>query len=130
MAFFRSPDKVAGMLSLLAALVFLPMWYVVLFVAPAPNMAATESVVTTLEYMFSQENPSRLTFVWLASLPFSCVAVGSAYLLNLARSKTAATALLVLSGGLGVAALFSMDFVLSFFVALPTYWGYRCVNRA
>jgi len=130
MASFRSPDKVAGLLSLLAALVFLPMWYIVLFVAPLPNMGAAESAVASLQYLFSQENSSRQMFVWLAALPFSCGVVGAAYLLNFARSRAVATALLALSGGLGVAALFSMDFVLSFFVVLPTYWGYRCVNRA
>jgi len=130
MAFFRSPDKVAGLLSLLAALVFLPMWFIVLFVAPLPNMGAAESAVASLQHLFSQENSSRLMFVWLAALPFSCGVVGTAYLLNFARSRAVATALLALSGGLGVAALFSMDFVFSFFVVLPTYWGYRCVNRA
>lgn len=129
MAFFRSPDTVAGLLSLLAALVFLPMWYSVLFVAPAPNMPAIESAVRSLEYLFSQENSSRPMFVWLVALPFSCVVIGTAYLFNFASSKSVAIALLALSGGLGIAALFSMDFVLSFFVVLPTYWGYRCVNR-
>jgi len=130
MAFLRSPDKVAGLLSLLAALVFLPMWYIILFVSPPPNMGATGSAVASLQYLFSQENSSRPMFVWLAALPFSFVVVGTAYLLNFARSRSVATALLALSGGLGVAALFSIDFVLSFFVVLPTYWGYHCVNRA
>ena len=130
MAFFRTPDQVAGLLSLLAALVFLPMRYIVLFIAPPPNMGATESAVVSLQFLFSQENPSHLMFVWLAALPFSCVVVGTAYLLNFARSRAVATGLLAFSGGLGVAAFFSLDLTLSFFVVLPIYWGYRCVNRA
>lgn len=130
MAFFQSPDKVAGLLSLLAALVFLPMWYIFLFVATPPNMSATESAVSSLAYLFSQANPSRLMFVWLAALPCCCIFLGVAYLLGLARSKAVAVALLALSGCFGIGALFTMDFTLSFFVLLPTYWGYRSVNRA
>ena len=130
MTYLRSPDKIAGLLSLLAALVFLPMWHIILFVAPASGMSATESAVSSLEYLFSQENPSRLMFMWLTVLPFSCAVVGTAYLLNFARSTYVAVALLALSVGLGIAALFSMNFALSFFVLLPIYWGYRCVYRA
>jgi len=124
-----SPDKVAGLLSLLAALVFLPMWHIILYKAPAAGMSANESAVSSLEFFFSHENPTRLMFVWLAALPFSWVVIGTAYLFNFARSKAVAIALLALSAGLGIATLFSMDFVFSFFVVLPTYWGYRCVNR-
>lgn len=130
MAFLRSPDKVAGLLSVLAALVFLPMWYLVLFVATPSYMTANESAVSSLVYLFSQENPSRLMFVWLAALPCSCTVLGVAYLLGFARSKTVAVALFALSSCFGIGALFTMDFALSFFVVLPTYWGYRSVNRA
>lgn len=126
---FHSPDKIAGLLSVVAALVFLPMWYIILFVAPAPNFSAFESAIGSLKYLISQENASRQIFLWLIALPISCALIGTAYLLDLARSKAVAKLLFVLSCSMGIAALFWMDFTLSFFVILPTYWGYRCVSR-
>ena len=126
----QSPDKIAGLLLLLAALLVLAIWYILLFVAPIENMSVTESAISSLEYHFSQENPSRLWFVWLAALPLACTFLGIAYLLNFARSKSVATVLLALSAGLGIASFIFTNWALAFFVALPSYWGYRCVYRA
>ena len=130
MKLLRSPDKIAGLLSLLAALLVLAIWFILLFVAPIENMPVTESAMSALNYFFSNENPSRLWFVWLAILPLACTILGVAYLFNFARSKSAATVLLALSAGLGIAAFIFTNWALAFFVSLPSYWGYRCVYRA
>jgi hypothetical protein len=129
MTFLRSPDKVAGLLFMLATFLILTIWFQLIFLAPAPGLTAGESAGHAIELMFAPDNPSRLWFVWLAFLPLACIALGSAYLLNLARSRTGGMVMFVLSVGLGTTAFVFTQWPLALFVALPCYWGFRCAYR-
>ena len=130
MTFLRSPDKVAGLLFLLATFLILTIWIQLLFLTPVPDSSATDSASHAIEQMFSPENPSRLWFVWLAFLPLACAALGTAYLLNLAKNKIGAMVLFILSVGLGTTAFVFTQWPLALFVALPGYWGFRCAYRS
>jgi hypothetical protein len=125
----RSPDKIAGLLYLLAALLLLTIW-VQLLLAPSPDAAASGSLARSLEQMFSPHNPAQLRFVWLAFLPLACVTLGAAYLLNLARARPGSMVLFILSVGLGTAAFVFTQWPLALCVALPCYWGFRCAYPA
>jgi amino acid permease len=129
MTFLRSPDKIAGLLFLLAALLMLTIWFQLLVLGPASDLSLADSASHALEQMFSPENPSRLWFVWLAFLPVACAALGTAYLLNLARTRTGSMILFVVSVGLGTTAFVFTQWPLALVVALPCYWGFRCAYR-
>lgn len=101
----QSPAKIAGLLSLLSAVLVLAIWYILLFVAMPTRLSVTEAAIGALQYTFSVENPARWSFVWLATLPLLCAMIGSAYLLNLARSKVIAILLLASTIFLGLAVL-------------------------
>ena len=130
MTFLRSPDKVAGLLFLFAALLVLTIWFQLLFHAPASDLSPAGSASLAIEQMFSPENPSRLWFVWLAFLPLACAALGTSYLLNLARTKTGGMILFVISVGLGTTVFVFTQWPLALFVALPCYWGFLCAYRS
>lgn len=129
-AFLRSPHQIAGLLSLLAAVLLLAIWYILLFVATPSNISAAQSAVDSLRYLLSAENPSRSWFVWLAVAPFVSIALAFAYLSGLARLKVPATTLFVLSVALGLLGIYYFTWSLALFVALPSYWGFICVRNA
>lgn len=130
LAFSRSPHKIAGLLSLLAALLLLAVWYIFLFVATPSKVSAGQSAVESLQYVLSAESPSRYWFVWLAVAPFISFALAFAYLSGLARLKAPATMLFVVSLVLGVLGIYFFTWSLALFVVLPSYWGYLCVRSA
>jgi hypothetical protein len=120
----------AGLLSLLAAVLLLAIWYILLFVATPDNISVAQSAVESLRYLLSAENPSRSWFVWLAVAPFVSITLAVAYLSGLARLKAPATMLLVLTVALGLLGVYYFTWSLALFVALPSYWGYLCVRNA
>ena len=126
----QSPAKIAGLLSLLSAGLFLAVWYILLFVAIPPRLSVTEAVVGQLQYVFSVENPRRWYFVWLAIPPLLCVVIGSLYLMNLARSRAIAFLLLASTICLGIAVFAFNTWEFAFFVTLPAFWGWRCLPAA
>jgi hypothetical protein len=128
-ALLRSPDKIAGLLFIVATLLISASWCIVLFFDTPPDMSPAESAIHSLEEMFAQGNPSRLWFVWFAFLPLACTVLGLAYLLDLARARTGAMVLFVLSVGLAATAFLFTQWALALCVALPCYWGFRCAYR-
>jgi hypothetical protein len=123
-----SAHATAGTLFLLAASFPAGIWFIYLFVAmPYPN-SAFDSAMSQLQYTFSPENGDRLWFAWLAALPFACIALGVAYLLNVSRSRPAALIMLATSGALAVATFVLTAWPLALLVALPMAWGYRCLH--
>jgi len=124
----QSPAKIAGLLSLLSAVIVLGIWYILLFVAMPSQLSVTEAVIGQIQHTFSVENPSRWAFVWLGILPLLCTGIGSAYLLNLARSRAIAILLLASTISLGLAVLAFNTWDLAFFVTLPAIWGWRCLQ--
>lgn len=126
----KSPARIAGLLSILSAVLVLVIWYILLFVAMPHGLSLAEAVTGQLQYTFSSENPTRWFFVWLAALPFLCAAIGTAYLLNLARSTPIAILLFASTISLGVAVLVFNSWDLAFFVGLPAIWGWRCLGEA
>jgi hypothetical protein len=128
MRFLHDPHKVAGLLSLVAALLILVVWYILLFVATPSNMSASQAASGTLEYVLSSENPHRAYFIWLAIAPVMAIVLGLSYLFGLSRSKGAAATLFVLSATLGLSAFHFTNWSLGFFIALPSYWGFLCAR--
>ena len=120
----------AGLLSILAALLLFVIWYILLFVATPSNISIAQSATDSLRYLLSAENPSRSWFVWLAVAPFVSLTLALAYLSGLARLKAPATMLLVFTVALGLLGIYFFTWSLALFVALPSYWGFLCVRNA
>ena len=130
LALLRSPHKVAGALSLVAAVLVLVIWYIVLFVATPDSLAVAEGAANSLAYLLSAENPSRSWFVWLAVAPVVSTALGLGYLFGLSRSAVSAAALFVAAVILAATGFYFVTWSLALFIALPCYWGYLCVRSA
>jgi len=122
------PDKIAGFLFMVAGVLVSAIWYIYLFAAPDTTRTLMKSVVEQLQYTFSPEHSDRWWFMWLVALPILCFAIGSAYLLNVARSRRGAVPLLTLSVVLAASSFVLNDWALALFVALPILWGSRCVR--
>jgi hypothetical protein len=125
----KSPAKIAGLLSLLSTMMVLAVWFILLFVGMPSNLTVANAVIDQMSYFYSDENPARLTFIWLALLPLISAAISSAYLLNLARSKKIATLLLATTIAIGSVVLAFGPFSLAIFVLLPAYWGWKCLKN-
>lgn len=124
----KSPSKIAGLLSLLSTAMVLAIWFILLFVGMPSNQTIVGSVIDQMSYFYSDENPAKLTFIWLTMLPLILATIASAYLLNLARSKRIAILLLASNIAIGSVVLAFGPFSLAIFVLLPAYWGWRCVE--
>jgi hypothetical protein len=128
--FTYSPNKVAGLLSLLSAAIVLAVWYPLLFMASPSNTPVTEFAIRSAAYFLSAENPSRPAFLWLAFAPLMSSALAFSYLFGLSRLKVSATIMFSLSAALGISAFFFVGQSTAFFFAFPCYWGYLCLNKA
>jgi len=124
------PSKIAGLLSLLAALLVLGVWYILLFVAQPAGVSAIESAAATARYVLFEEPSSRRWFIWLAIVPIVSIVIGVCYLLGVARTKGFAITLFILAAGLGASSFVLFDWSLALWVALPSYWGFICVRQA
>jgi hypothetical protein len=124
-----SPAVIAGILSFASALPVLGIWFIYLFVAMPDHLTLTQAVYGQLKYTFSEENPIRMHFAWLAALPVLCGLLGSAYLINRARSRMISTFLLICTVVLGVFTYPVASWEIAFFVVLPALWGWRCCRN-
>jgi len=129
MKFPQNPHKIAGLLSLLAAILILPFWYILLFVAQPSNIPVLDSATTTLNYMFFTANPARSYVIWHAVAPLASLILGGFYLLGFSRSRLIAKILFALSLALGISAIFFSNLAIAFWVALPCYWGYLSLTH-
>lgn len=126
---FPPPSRVTAGLLFLVPVVFVGAWWSIYLFAGVPSdKSILESAWGQLQYTFSPENERRWLFVWMAVLPVASVLLAGAYLLNVSRSKPGGMLLLGMSVALAVASFALNDFSLAVFVALPIYWGYRCVH--
>jgi len=124
------PSRVAGLLSLLAALLVLGVWFILLFVAQPEGVSAIESAIGTARYVLFEEQSTRRWFIWLAIVPVLSITIGVCYLLGLARTKGFAITLFILAAALGASSFVLFDWSLALWVALPSYWGFLCVRQA
>lgn len=124
------PSRIAGLLSLLAALLVLGVWFILLFVAQPEGVSAIENAIGTARYVLFEEQSTRHWFIWLAILPVLSIAIGVCYLLGVARTKGFAVTLFILAAALGASSFVLFDWSLAFWIALPSYWGFLCVRQA
>ena len=124
-----APHVVAGWLFGMAALIFVPFWYITLFVAIPGNFTVWEFVKDELRYFFSSANPNFWMYVWLVALPVLCVLMSVAYLSNVTRTKNMRLVLFGLGVLLAIAA-FALPTKIDFgvFVALPLIWGFLAIR--
>jgi len=123
-------EQIAGLLSLLAALLAGVAWYISLFVATPSQRLLGDSVFGKLATSFALENADRWWFMWFASLPLVLTVVGAAYLSHLARNQAVAFLLVAVLVILAGSSFYLTNWSLALFVALPIFWGWRCVRGA
>lgn len=123
-------EQIAGLLSLLAALLAGVAWYISLFVATPSQRLLADSVFAQLATSFALENADRWWFMWFAALPLVLTVVGAAYLSHLARNQAVAMLLVAVLVILAASSFYLTNWLLALFVALPIFWGWRCVRGA
>jgi hypothetical protein len=121
-------EQIAGLLSFLAAALAGANWYMYRFVASPSERPFAESAFGQLAYSLAPENADRWWFIWLAALPLALTVVGAAYLSQLARNQAVAMLLLAVSAILAGSSFLLANWSLAVFVALPTFWAWRCVR--
>jgi hypothetical protein len=121
-------EQIAGLLSLLAAVLAGVAWYVYLFVADPGDRPFADSAYSQLNSSFATANADRWWFIWFSALPLALSAVGAAYLSRLARNQTMAMLLVAILVILAASSFYLADWPLAVCVALPIYWGWRCVR--
>lgn len=124
-----APHVVAGWLFGLAALTFVPFWYIWLLVAIPENFSVWGYVKDQLHYTFSSGNPDRWVYVLLVALPVSCTFMSVAYLSKVNRTKNIRVVLFGVGVLLAIVAFAlptKIDF--GFMVALPSVWGYLAIR--
>ena len=123
-------EQIAGLLSLLAALLAGTAWYILFFVAMPADRPLSDSMRSQFASTFSPENADRWWFIWFAALPLTLCVVGAAYLARLARNQSMAMLLLGVLVILAASSFYLTNWSLALFVALPIFWGWRCVRGA
>lgn len=125
----KTPAKIAGFLSLLSTAMVLAIWFVLLLIGLPSNQSIIGAVIDQLSYIYSDQNPGKLSFIWLTILPLTSATIAGAYLLDFARSKRIAMLLLVSNILIGAIELAFGPFSLAIFVLLPAYWGWKCFDE-
>ena len=129
MKFFRNPDKLAGIFFFISVMPVLLVWIGFLFVGNTSNSPLTSFALDQVSYVFSEENPTRLWFMWFAVLPLACTILGIAYLLGVANNRRLAIAMLVVAIFLAGLSFVLCDWTIAVFVTAATFWSLRCVHR-
>ena len=124
------PDRIAGILFLISAVLFAGVWYTFLFVATPDCISIAESAMSDLRYIFSIENDSLALFVWLAASPVICAILSGLYLVGVARNRVRAKFLFLITVLLTATTLCMINYHLALVVALPGIWGYRAIHAA
>jgi hypothetical protein len=121
-------EQIAGLLSFLAALLAGVATYIYLFVANPSGRPPADSVYSQFASALALENADRWWSIWCTALPLALTMVGAAYLSRLARKQAAAVLLLTVLVILAGLSFYLTDWTLAIFVALPIFWGWRCVR--
>lgn len=129
MKFFRNPDKAAGIFFFISVMPILLVWIGILFIGNTSNSPLMAFVLNQINYLFSEENPTRLWFLWFALLPLVCTALGIAYLLGAASNHKLAIAMFAVAIGLAGASFVLCDWTIAVFVTAPAFWSFGCVRR-
>ena len=124
-----APSRIAGFLSLLAALPPIGVWFTLLFVAQPESLSVFNAATQTASYLLYEEQSTRLWFIWLAFVPVASIVIGLCYLSGLARARKTAAALLASSMVLGISSFALLDWLLAFWILLPSYWGFLSVRQ-
>jgi hypothetical protein len=123
-----APNKIAGWLYFVPALIVGGIWYIYLFVATPAHLTVWQSVVGQMQYTFSDENPQAWWFAWLIALPAACVVLGVLYLFNVASARPVRIGLFAFAIALAGATFVLNDWPVGVAVAIPAYWGYRAIH--
>ncbi len=120
-------EQIAGLLSFLAAVLAGVAWYAYVFVAAFPGRPPADSLYAHLASPFALEAADRWWPVWAAALPLVLTVVGAAYLSRRAQNQAMALLLLTVLVILAGSSFLLTTWLLAMFVALPIFWGWRCV---
>ncbi len=125
-----SPSRTTGFLLLFAAAIPIAIWTVLLLVNPPSGMSTWEAVKLMAWSLLAEESPKNGTFVASIALALALLGLATTYLSISLPTRSVATALLC--GNLitlAVSALWGPSH-LTFFVAVPLWWGWKCVREA
>ena len=124
-----SSPRIAGSLLLFAASIPIAIWVIVLFVGQPSALSTWTAASETAQSMLSNESPVQFLFLLIAGLAISLVILGACYFHPFARNKLAAKLLLTTNIALFVVAALWGPEHLSFFIAIPCWWGWKCIKE-
>ena len=129
MKFLRSPDRIAGLLLLWAAIWVLGIWGVLLFADVPAGTPVWTSVAGQLHYIFLGGNPHKGWHLWMAVLPLLCIGLGVLYLNGAARKGNAGWLLFGVVLAIAVLAWSLNDWTIAVMLTLPLYWAFKAARR-
>ncbi len=125
-----SSSRTAGFLLLFAAAIPIAIWAILLLVSPPSGMSTWKAVTTTALGLLTEESPNNWFFVALVALALALLGLAITYLSISLPTKSVATTLLCCNLiTLAASALWGPSH-LTFFVAVPLWWGWKCVREA
>ena len=125
-----SSSRVAGCLLLFAAAIPGAVWVILLFVGTPSGFSTWHAAADAAKSVFATENPHRWQFILLAGLGLSLLALAIAYISTAKPIRPIAIGLFVLNIILLAISVLWGPNHLAFFVALPAWWGWKCIGDA
>ena len=124
-----SSSRIAGSLLLFAASIPITIWVIVLFVGQPSGLSIWTAASETAQSMLSKESPVQFLLLMIAGLAISLAILGAFYFSPYAHYKHAAKLLLTANIGLFMIAVLWGPEHLSFFIAVPCWWGWKCLKE-
>ncbi len=125
-----SSSRIAGTITAAVSIAPIGIWAIVLFAGTPPGMSKFEDALGFIHYAFSAENTLRVEFAFLAALPVCLLVLSYMYLRATQLTKASALTLLISNLILAALSVRLGPNDLAFFIALPAWWGWRCVREA
>ena len=122
--FLKTPDRIAGLLLLWAAIWLLAFWGVLLLAATPPDIPVWKSAAGQLHYIFVGGNPHKVWHVWMAALPLLCVVLSVAYLNGAGRKEGIGWIMFGIVLTIAISACVLNDWTIAVVLVLPVYWAY------
>ena len=125
-----SNSRKAGFLLLLASVLPLGIWAILLFAGTPECVSKWKDATDFIQFAFSDQNPDRRTFIILAGLPLCLIILAASYLRHTQFKTRNAVLLFAANLALATLSFFEGPEHLTFFIALPAWWGWKCVTES
>ena len=125
-----SNSRKAGLSLLLASAFPIGIWAILLYSGTPDCVSKWKDATDFIRFVFSEQNADRVTFITLAALPLSLTVLAAIYLRHPGFQPRSAALLFAANLALITISFFEGPQELTFFIALPAWWGWKCVTES